>query len=128
MVALVTLLSVTDDRTPVPGFFDLPVTGGTATFDMLGLHPEERGSAIALLARSMFSLGGNAAERAAGVRRYITSLTSEPVSSKLAQARAGGDGPSLSNADSFGETGSQPITIAAPLSADHWRDLLGPQA
>ena len=127
-VALVALLSITDDRTPVPGFFDLPVTGGTATFDMLGLHPEERGSAIALLARSMFSLGGNAAERAAGVRRHITSLTSEPVSSKLAQARAGGDGPSLSNADRFGETGSQPITIAAPLSADHWRDLLGPQA
>src|SRR5688500_18978212 len=55
LVSLVTLLSVTDDRTPVPGFFDLPVTGGTATFDMLELHPEEHGSAITLLARSMFS-------------------------------------------------------------------------
>src|SRR5688572_30825317 len=121
MVALVTLLSVTDDRTPVPGFFDLPVTGGTATFDMLGLHPEERGSAIALLARSMFSLGGNAAERAAGVRRHITGLTTPGASSP-------GNPPALSNPDGFDETGSQPITIAAPLSAEHWRDLLGPQA
>src|SRR5687767_7555769 len=106
------LLSVTDDRTPVPGFFDLPVTGGTATFDMLGLHPEERGSALGLLARSMFSQGGNAAERAAGVRRFITSLSS-PVSPELAELRASEGGP---------------ITIAAPLTADHWRDLLGSDA
>jgi hypothetical protein len=120
-VALVALLSITDDRTPVPGFFDLPVTGGTATFHMLGLHPEERGAAIALLARSMFSLGGNAAERAAGVRRHITGLTANGASSP-------GNPPSLSNPDGLDETGSQPITIAAPLSADHWRDLLGPQA
>ena len=109
MVALVAWLSVTDDRTPVPGFFDLPVTGGTATFDMLGLHPEERGSAIALLARSMFSQGGNAAERAGGVRRFITSLSSpENIAAN--------------------ETEARPITIAVPLTADHWRDLLGPQA
>ena len=108
MVALVTLLSVTDDRTPVPGFFDLPVTGGTATFDMLGLHPEERGSAITLLARSMFSQGGNAAERAGGVRRFITSL-------------------SLPENIAANETEARPITIAVPLTADHWRDLLGPQ-
>jgi hypothetical protein len=112
VVALVAMLSITDDRTPVPGFFDLPVTGGTATFDMLGLQPEERGAAIALLARSMFSQGGNAAERAAGVRRYIASLSS-PVSPELAELRASEGGP---------------ITIAAPLTADHWRDLLGPQA
>ena len=109
MVALVALLPITDDRTPVPGFFDLPVTGGTATFDMLGLHPEERGSAIALLARSMFSQGGNAAERAAGARRFITSL-------------------SLPGSAAANETEARPITIAAPLTADHWRDLLGPQA
>ena len=109
MLALVTLLTVTDDTKPVPGFFDLPVTGGTATFDMLGLHPEERGAAIALLARSMFSQGGNAAGRAAGVRNFITSLTT-PGSTAAA------------------DTESRPITIAAPLTADHWRDLLGPQA
>src|SRR5688572_11432925 len=109
MVALVTLLSVTDDRTPVPGFFDLPVTGGTATFDMLGLHPEERGSALALLARSMFSQGGNAAERATGVRRFITSL-------------------SLPGNAATNDTDARPITIAAPLTADHWRDLLGSDA
>jgi hypothetical protein len=101
-------LSVTDERTAVPGFFDLPVTGGTATFDMLGLHPEERGSAISLLARSMFSQGGSAAERAASARRFIASLSAP-----------GAPAPD-------GE--SQPVTIAVPLTADHWRDLLGPKA
>src|SRR5687768_14167635 len=80
---------------------------------MLGLHPEERGLAITLLARSMFSHGGSAAERAASVRRHVTSLASQPVSPELAESRASEGGP---------------ITIAAPLSADHWRDLLGPQA
>ena len=107
MVALVALAIRHDDRTPVPGFFDLPVTGGTATFDMLGLHPEERGSAITLLARSMFSQGGNAAERAGGVRRFITSL-------------------SLPENIAANDTEARPITIAAPLTADHWRDLLEP--
>ena len=106
LVALV-VLAATDERTPVPGFFDLPVTGGMATFDMLGLRPEERGSAIAVLARSMFSQGGSAAERAAGVRRFITGL-SVP----------GNTAPEDSN--------SQPVTIAVPLTADHWRDLLAP--
>lgn len=108
-VALVTVLFVTDDTKPVPGFFDLPVTGGTATFDMLGLHPEERGSAITLLARSMFSQGGSAAERAAGVRRFVASL-------------------SVPGATAAGDTQTAPITIAAPLTADHWKDLLGPKA
>ena len=102
--------SVTDERTPVPGFFDLPVTGGTATFDLLGLHPEERGVAISLLARSMFSHGGSAAERAASAREYIASL-SESASPELARTPAG-----------------EGITIAVPLTADHWRDLLGPKA
>jgi hypothetical protein len=108
-VAVVALLLVTDDNKPVPGFFDLPVTGGTATFDMLGLHPEERGSAIAILARSMFSHGGSAAERAAGARRFIASLSAPGTV-----------------AATDGET--RPITIAVPLSAAHWRDLLGPKA
>ncbi len=101
------ILTTADDRTPVPGFFDLPVTGGTATFDMLGLRPEERGSAIALLARSMFSQGGSAAERAAGARRFIAGLS---VPGNTAAA----------------DSDSQPITIAVPLTADHWRDLLAP--
>jgi hypothetical protein len=106
LVALA-ILATADDRTPVPGFFDLPVTGGTATLDMLGLRPEERGSAIAVLARSMFSQGGSAAERAASVRRFITELS---VPGKATAASA--DAP--------------PVTIAVPLTADHWRDLLAP--
>ena len=108
------VVATADERTPVPGFFDLPVTGGTATFDMLGLRPEERGSAIAVLARSMFSQGGSAAERAAGVRRHIAAL-SVPRSAET-------DQPSLDSVDG----GTQPVTIAVPLTADHWRDLLAP--
>src|SRR5918996_1565686 len=116
MVALVTLLFITDERTPVPGFFDLPVTGGTATFEMLGLHPEERGSAMSLLARSMFSQGGSAAERAASVRRHIASLSAPGAAISLELAP-----PTLAGTSaSFGETGSAPITIAVPLTADHW--------
>ena len=109
MVALVAWLAVTDDTKPVPGFFDLPVTGGRATFDLLGLQPEERGSAIAVLARSMFSQGGSAAERAAGARRFITSL-------------------STPGSDAAAENNGRPITIAVPLTEDHWRELLGPEA
>jgi hypothetical protein len=105
MVVLVALMSVAaDDTKPVPGFFDLPVTGGTATLQMLGVHPEERGAAIAILVRSMFNQGGSAAERAAGARRFISSLAA----------------PGSAAAD----TDTQPVTIAVPLTADHWRDLL----
>lgn len=105
LILVLVALAAADDRTPVPGFFDLPVTGGTATFEMLGLRPEERGSAIALLARSMFGQGSGAAGRAASVRRYLAAL-SVPGNQQLELPSA------------------QPITIAAPLTADHWRDLL----
>ena len=108
LIAALLAVFVTDERTPVPGFFDLPVTGGTATFDLLGLHPEERGSAIALLARSMFSHGGVAAERAASARRFIASISTPGAPAQ--------------------EGESSPITIAVPLTADHWRDVLGPKA
>jgi len=108
LIAALLALTVTDERTPVPGFFDLPVTGGTATFAVLGLHPEERGSAMSLLARSMFSRGGSGADRAAAARQFIASLTPP-----------GAEAP---------DSESQPITIAVPLTADHWRDLVGPKA
>ncbi|MFA5911783.1 MAG: hypothetical protein WC815_23635 [Vicinamibacterales bacterium] len=85
VLALAALLTVFDERTPVPGFFDLPVTGGTATYEELGLAPEERGAALALLARQTHSQG--------------VAATPRPPDSR-------------------------PITIAAPLTADHWRDLL----
>lgn len=106
IVALVALAAA-DDRTPAPGFFDLPVTGGTTTFEMLGLRPEERGSAVALLARTMFGQGSGAAGRAASVRRYLAELA-VPGDQQLEPP----------------PPGTQPITIAAPLTADHWRDLL----
>jgi hypothetical protein len=70
-MATLVLLFVTDERTPVAGFFDLPVTGGTATYDLLGLHPEERGHAVALLAREMFTQSASSIERAYAVRNFI---------------------------------------------------------
>ena len=99
------MLFITDERTPVPGFFDLPVTGGAATYEMLGLHPDERGHALSLLARGMFTHSAAALERSNGVRNF------------LAQLSAPGNEPGAA-----GE--ARPLTIAAPLTADHWRDAL----
>ena len=104
LFATLVLLFITDERTPVPGFFDLPVTGGTATYDMLGLHPEERGHALSLLARVMFTQSAAAVERANGVRSFIAQLSAAGKAHELGDTR--------------------PLTIAAPLTADQWRDAL----
>ncbi|MEO7133562.1 MAG: hypothetical protein ABI024_05010, partial [Vicinamibacterales bacterium] len=105
LIATLVLLVVTDERTAVTGFFDLPVTGGTATFEMLGLQPEERGHAIALLSRQMFSPSAGAIERAFAVRNFVAQLALPGRAQEIA-----------------GDT--TPISIAAPLTADHWRDVL----
>jgi hypothetical protein len=105
LIAALALLFVTDERTPVTGFFDLPVTGGTATFEMLGLQPEERGHAIALLAQELFTNSTSAAARAAAVRSFVGQLSLPGKAKEIA-------------AD------TEPITIAAPLTAGHWRDVL----
>lgn len=94
---------VADVTTPVPGFFDLPVTGGTATYQALGLAPEERGVALAILARE---LHGQGTDRGS-IAGMLESAFGPPGSAT----------PVL-------PAGSQPITIAAPLTADHWRDVL----
>jgi hypothetical protein len=105
LIAAALLLLVTDERTPVTGFFDLPVTGGTATYDMLGLQPEERGYAIALLAREMFAQSSGALERAAAVRNFVGQLNQPGTAQQVADD-------------------TRPITVAAPLTAGHWRDVL----
>lgn len=105
LIATLALLFVADERTVVTGFFDLSVPGGTATFDMLGLQSDERGHAIALLSREMFSQSASALERAAAVRSFVTQLSVPGKAQEVA-----------------GET--RPITIAVPLTADHWRDVL----
>ena len=105
MATLVVLLLVTDERTPVTGFFDMPVTGGTATYDMLSLQPEERGHAIALLAREMFTQSASAIERSSAVRNFVAQL-------------------SMAGNDKEIAADSRPLTIAAPLTADHWRDAM----
>jgi len=105
IATLTALLFVTDERTAVTGFFDLPVTGGTATFEMLGLQPEERGPALGLLARELFSQSAGSVERAVSVRNFVAQL-------------------SVPGADKAIQADSQPLTIAAPLTAGHWRDVL----
>ena len=104
-MATLALLLVTDERTPVTGFFDLPVTGGTATYEMLSLQPEERGHAIALLAREMFTQSASALERSNAVRNFVAQVSMPGKDKEIA-------------AD------SRPLTIAAPLTADHWRDAM----
>ena len=105
LLAAFVLLFITDERTPVPGFFDLPVTGGTATYDMLALHPEERGHALSLLAREMFTQTAAALERSNGVRHFIAQLSAPGKEQEIAAE-------------------TRPLTIAAPLTADHWRDAM----
>jgi hypothetical protein len=105
LIATALLLLVTDERTPVTGFFDLPVTGGSATYEMLGLQPEERGFALTLLAREMFAQSAGALERAAAVRNFVGQLAQPGKAQEIA-----------------GDT--RPMTIAAPLTADIWRDVL----
>ena len=94
---------IPDATTPVPGFFDLPVTGGTATYRALGLTPDERGVALAVLARELHGQGTDRGE----VARLLASALGKP----------GAAAPEPL-------PGSRPITIAAPLTADHWREVL----
>ncbi len=92
-----------DANTPVPGFFDLSVTGGTATYEALGLTPDERGVALAVLARRLHGQGIDRGE----VARLLASVLGAPGAPPPEPA-----------------PGSQPLTIAAPLTADHWREVL----
>jgi hypothetical protein len=105
LIATLVALLVTDDRTPVPGFFDLPVTGGTATLDILGVRPEERGHALALLARQMFVQNAAAMERAAATRAFMAQFAIPEKAKELASE-------------------AQPTTVAVPLTAEHWRDVM----
>ncbi|MGE0863439.1 MAG: hypothetical protein AB7P34_06010, partial [Vicinamibacterales bacterium] len=84
----------------VPGFFDLAVTGGTATFAALGLEPEERGVALPVLARRFH---GQGADRG-GAELLLAAVFDPP---------GGAPPPPVPD--------SQPSTIAAPRTADHWR-------
>ena len=130
IVTLVLLFVTDDDRTAVPGFFDLPVTGGTATFEMLGLRPEERGHAIALLSRQMFSQSAGTIERNVGVRNFVaqlsapgkekeTSLTARSgpprVLNSVTSPRTSSSGPSATVATYFSLRVSV-VMRAAPVS------------
>ena len=77
-----------------------------ATYEALGLAPEERGVALAFLARQLYSqTTGNTP----------SAVTSRSLPSIL---------PATTGAEATATEASEPVTIAAPLTADHWRDLL----
>jgi hypothetical protein len=95
---------------PVPGFFDLSVTGGLDTYQAFGLVPEERGVALALLARQLHSQGAGTLERSMAARKLTAVLGTPGVPPGAAPAPA--------------QSTAAPITIAAPLTADHWREQL----
>ena len=105
LIALLAVLLAADERTPVPGFFDLPVTGGTATFEMLGLQPDERGHAVELLTREMFMQGAATTARAMAVRAFVADLQQPGRAREIAPD-------------------ARPLAIAVPLTADAWRDAL----
>lgn len=81
----------------------MPVSGGSATYKALGLAPEERGVALAILAREFHGQGTDRGE----VLRTLTSIFGAPGAPALPP-----------------DPDSTPTTIAAPLTADHWRDVL----
>src|SRR4051794_24765156 len=72
---------------------------------MLGLQPEERGHAVALLAREMFTQSASAITRAVSVRNFVAQL-GVPGKAK------------------DGAADLRPLPIAMPLTADHWRDVM----
>ena len=72
----------------------------------LGFVPEERGTALVLLAREIYSQSAGFNERSAAARR-LTFVLAAPAAQVASE---GSD--------------SDPIAVAAPLSADAWRDLL----
>ncbi len=96
-----------ETRADLPGFFDLAVTGGASTYEAMGLVPEERGVALVLLARQLYSQGTGGAERAS---RRLTAILSE--------------GPAPAGAQGREPQAASPFYIAAPLTADAWRDAL----
>ena len=89
-----------DERSEIAGFFDLQVTGGAEGFDALGLQPEDRGVAIAVLARAQYRQGASGPARPFGARQMASSQDDPPAESE-------GDSP--------------PVTVAAPLRASVWR-------
>ena len=72
---------------------------------MLGLQPDERGHAVELLTREMFMQGAATTERAMAVRAFVADLQQPGRAKDIAPD-------------------AKPLAIAAPLSADAWRDAL----
>ena len=71
---------------------------------MLGLQPEERGTPFRL-AREMFVQTSSAIERSNAVRNFIAQISAPGKEKEIAAE-------------------TRPVTIAAPLTADHWRDAM----
>jgi len=85
-----------------PGWFDLPVPGGVATLEALGMTLDERAFTLSVLARGLYDR-----DQRIGITQARLTRT-------------------LSEIDVAASAGSDVISIPAPLQAGIWRDLLPP--
>jgi hypothetical protein len=92
-----------------PGYFLLPVPGGQAVFERLGLRAEERGYALVLLARA---LHGAAAANPSGSLAVAFTEIFGPFTQPLTP-------PSAPVVDA-----GPPVSLLAPFSDRVWRRLL----
>jgi len=89
----------------LPGWFDLPVQGGAATLEALGISLEERAFTLPILARALYDRESRVSLSAAGLIREVAATAARTVE----------NGPDR-----------EVIGIPAPLDAPIWRELLPP--
>lgn len=90
---------------PPAGAFELPVTGGEATIEQLGIRPEERGAALHLLARAMHGV--------------VTSGAGSGLAVTATEILAPATGAAIP------ATASSAGVVLAPFSDAAWRRVLG---
>jgi hypothetical protein len=92
---------------PADGRFDLAVTGGQLTLDRLGIRPEERGTALVLLARALHGVSamGASGSMAINVTEMFGPITLPPTPPAI-------EGPAA--------------TVLAPFNERTWQAVLTP--
>lgn len=103
VLALLTTTALEGRDEPRPGWFDLPIHGGTATLAALGIPPEERALTLPILARAIHDRESRVGLAPGKLTRLIAAMSMPTI----------------------GEvTSADRLDIPAPLSAEVWRNLL----
>ncbi|MBA3269899.1 MAG: hypothetical protein H0T71_05260, partial [Acidobacteria bacterium] len=63
----------------LPGWFDLPVQGGAATLEALGISLEERAFTLPILARALYDRESRVSLSAAGLIREVAATAARTV-------------------------------------------------